>query len=244
MTIPGDAYAIIIGAMKSATTSFYFYLAQHPEICPAIVKEPEFFSERQSHKIRCERYSDLWLFNSNKHRVALEASTGYTKYSLEANVPKRIFEYAIRPKFIYCVRNPFERIISHYQFLSRFSSIGRQVLVSPHLIKLSSYFLQLEQYLKYFSMVDMLIIDFDEICLGAQKAADKAFLFLGVSSLSIDSSRIYNKSITTTGFWDGSRLVNSEYLTEFERGYIFDSLQSDMRSFKTIFGFDTSKWGF
>ena len=111
--IPKDAYAIIIGSMKCGTSSLYSYLAQHPEICPAASKEPEFFSENQGHGVKVEKYEDLWNFGMSVHRYALEASTGYTKYPMEPNVAKNIRDYGIKPKFIYVIRNPFDRIQSH-----------------------------------------------------------------------------------------------------------------------------------
>ena len=37
-------FALIIGAMKSGTTSLFHLLAQHPEIAAASVKEPNYFS--------------------------------------------------------------------------------------------------------------------------------------------------------------------------------------------------------
>ena len=60
--IPKDAYAIIIGAMKCGTSSLYSYLEGHPEICPAVGKEPEFFSENQALTLQVDNYSDLWSF--------------------------------------------------------------------------------------------------------------------------------------------------------------------------------------
>jgi len=74
-----DAYDIIIGAMKCGTSSLYSYLLDHPQICPPIVKEPEFFSENQAHGVQVDNYSDLWSFDDTVHKYALEASTGYTK---------------------------------------------------------------------------------------------------------------------------------------------------------------------
>ena len=35
---------LIIGAMKSATTSLYSYLSQHPDIFMTKIKEPMFFN--------------------------------------------------------------------------------------------------------------------------------------------------------------------------------------------------------
>src|ERR1700757_1899826 len=46
--MPCDAYVIIIGAMNCGTSSLYTYLAEHPEICPCITKEPEFFQNIRS----------------------------------------------------------------------------------------------------------------------------------------------------------------------------------------------------
>jgi len=114
--IPDDAYVMIIGAMKCGTTTLYWHLSQHPNICPCITKEPEYFSERQRHKISVEQYSDLWEFKSDQHKYVLEASTGYTKYPYESNVTKNIKKFGISPIFIYIVRNPFERIESQYNF--------------------------------------------------------------------------------------------------------------------------------
>ena len=33
-------HAIIIGAMKSGTSSLFHYLSQHPNVCPSKPKEP------------------------------------------------------------------------------------------------------------------------------------------------------------------------------------------------------------
>ena len=38
-----DNFSIIIGAMKSGTTSLFEVLAQHPEICGAKKKEIDYF---------------------------------------------------------------------------------------------------------------------------------------------------------------------------------------------------------
>ncbi len=73
--IPRDAYAMIIGAMKCGTTSLYDYLQGHPEICSAITKEPEFFSENQDHGVQVKNYSDLFSFDNSIHKYTLEAST-------------------------------------------------------------------------------------------------------------------------------------------------------------------------
>jgi Sulfotransferase domain len=166
--------------MKCGTSSLYSHLREHPEICPAIVKEPEFFSENQGHSLQVNKYSDLWDFDPSIHKYALEASTGYTKYPLELNVPRNIFSYGLRPKFIYIIRNPFDQISSHFDFMQKDSSWIVSV-DSEHLINTSNYFLQLDQYRKYFPLEDILVLDFDELRDNPTLLLQRIYKFLNLS---------------------------------------------------------------
>lgn len=247
MKIPNDAHAIIIGAMKSGTSSFYNYLVQHPQICAARTKEPEFFSENQNHKLQCNRYADLWAFEEGKHKIALEASTGYTKYPIEPNVPANIFAYDLRPKMIYCVRDPLERIQSQYEFAKRFTTWGGHDVLSEHLVELSKYHLQLERFRRYFPKEDILIIDFDEIASDPQEAASRAFDFLGVPRIAIDSSIVYNQ--TGVSDHEGKPIApdahaSKHVLTKQQRKYLMAELADDMHAFEREYQFNVSKWSF
>lgn len=245
--IPAEAFAMIIGAMKGGTSSFYNYLIQNPQVCPAVVKEPEFFSKHQRHKHQCDNYADLWDFDPEQHRIALEASTGYTKFPLERNVPKDIFEYGLRPKMIYCVRNPFERIISHYEYAKFFPEWGPQDVLTEQSVCFSNYFLQLQRFREYFPREDILIVDFEEVARDPQRSADRVFDWLALPRVAIDSSVVYNK----TGVTDpsGERLgtpteLKRHTLTESEKDRVVHLLKEDMIAFGKEYDFDVSKWGF
>jgi hypothetical protein len=178
--IPSDAIVIIIGSMKCGTSSLYHYLQGHPEICPAIYKEPEFFSENQRYSVQVDNYSDLWSFDNSVHKYALEASVGYTKYPHEQNVPKKIYDYGIRPKFIYIIRNPFDRITSHFNFM-QWDTRSTSEILHPHFIHISNYFLQLEQYRNYFPLEDILILDFDVLRENPRLILERIYKFLNLS---------------------------------------------------------------
>lgn len=159
--IAPDAYAVIIGAMKSGTSSMFSYLSAHPHICPSVKKETGYFCDF-FRKIPAAHYADLWNFDASSHRYAMEASTCYTKYPQEDQVPRKIHEYGLTPKFIYIIRNPFERVTSEFNYRLRKESI-KSMVADPQLIHTSNYFMQLEQYRAFFPREDILIVDFEEL---------------------------------------------------------------------------------
>jgi len=270
-TIPQDAYAIIIGAMKCGTSSLYKYLTQHPEICPAFTKEPEYFSENQGHKIQLNSYNDLWVYDHSVHKYVLEASTGYTKYPAEPNVAKKIYDYGISPKFIYIIRNPFDRIVSHYNYMQR-NRLWHLRIDDRHLVNTSNYYLQLEQYRKYFPMRNILLLDFDELRDSPDQLLRRTYEFLGLASNYFpEEYEVHNPTHVVSKIEQsicisqlgavlrylpkpikrvGKHLLRNvtppakRILTSAERETIYSKLKGSMSCLYHIYGFDAQKWGF
>jgi len=123
-----------------------------------------FFTENSKHESQVEEYSQLWDFDGNRHKYVIEASTGYSKFPFEGNVPQSMKEYGISPRFIYVVRDPFQRIESQYNF-----SVGKwwfspnASMTNERYVSLSRYFTQLEQYRNYFEKERITIVDFDDL---------------------------------------------------------------------------------
>lgn len=196
--IPSNNYLIIIGAMKSGTSSLYDYLIKHPRICPCQIKEPEFFSKNQNRSIKVDNYEDLWEHDPKVHKFVIEASTGYTKYPHETGVPERIFNYGINPNFIYIVRNPFERILSHYNSFKHTPNFDLNIKLSnDRFVAVSNYYLQLHQFLKYFpNKQQYLILDFSELADNPKLVIDKVLDFLNLEKDSYDNRNYEVKNST------------------------------------------------
>lgn len=258
--------------MKAATTSLYGYLENHPEICPSIVKEPEFFSGRtDEHGIAVQNYEDLWAFDKTHHKFVMEASTGYTKYPTIKDVPEKIANYGLKPKFIYIVRDPFSRIESHYNFMQHNES-WKKTVDDDHLINASDYYLQLEQYLPYFPMEDFLILDFDDIKHEPQKVLDSIYSFLGIAGSHYPSVFLKENSTHVASILERklrklklNKLFRNSpkrmqvflkialkkvskkekvHLTEEQRSLIHKRLEKNMKLFQQKWGVDVRKWGF
>ncbi len=189
----------IIGAPKAGTTSLHNYLSEHPQIQMSSVKEPNFFAPHLDpvHEPRRIGHLDEYeeLFDASVS-VRGEASTPYSEYPLRQGVPERIREQVPDAKFIYVVRDPVERTISHYNHLV--ASEGERRTLDEALADLSDprspsicaslYGLQLELYLRQFPEENFMVLDQADLLTDRRSAVRRVFGFLGVDE-DFDSPR-------------------------------------------------------
>jgi len=159
--------AIIIGAMKSGTTSLFKWLSTIRGITPSQLKDTKYFlSESQggNYQNGIDWYTDQFS-NRSDTIWRIEASTHYSKYPDYKGIPKRISESLAQPKLIYVVRNPVERTLSH--FFHNLIVDGTVTDINTSLacyecryFFYSDYALQLAQYLKYFRKDTFFIAEF------------------------------------------------------------------------------------
>ena len=109
---------VIIGAMKSGTTSLYDFLIKNPAIASASKKELHYFSLRhnRSKLWYCSNFpSNLsrhyFYKKTNQRLLSGEASPIYLFYPL---VPGRMKKTLPDVKLIVILRNPVDRAYSHY----------------------------------------------------------------------------------------------------------------------------------
>jgi hypothetical protein len=126
---------LIIGAMKSGTTSLYQYLNQHPQIYMSPKKEPNFFALEGSSldfdgaegKEKIKRWlerafvTDLEEYRALFRGVSSEKAVGEASpmYLYNPEAPSRIKHYIPEAKLIAILRNPVERAYSAFVYMSR-----------------------------------------------------------------------------------------------------------------------------
>ncbi|MEM6425633.1 MAG: sulfotransferase [Cyanobacteria bacterium P01_C01_bin.73] len=189
-----DSFAFIIGSMKCGTTYLFNYLAQHPDIAPCEPKEPEFFTVNYDKGF--DWYESLFSFEPARHKIALEGSTGYTRYpDWYPNPAERIQAANLKAKFIYVVRDPIERVESNYNF-GVLHDWGRdRDILDYRAVHCSMYAMQLDEYMKRFAQEDILILRFDDIKANMPKVANQVFQFLGLRQLDLQEA----KEVVTAG---------------------------------------------
>ncbi|MDJ0702678.1 MAG: sulfotransferase domain-containing protein [Leptolyngbyaceae cyanobacterium MO_188.B28] len=181
-----DNFALIIGAMKCGTTSLFSYLSQHPMISACRRKEAFYFSDDDKFSRGFEWYQDLWDWDSNVHKIALEASVDYTRIPYFPNVAERIsaLEGQANFKFIYLMRNPLDRIESHYTHGRAAGwAVTNQPLseeIGSELLAPSQYARQLEEYYKRFPHENILLLNFEELKLEPHGLLKRVCEFLDI----------------------------------------------------------------
>jgi len=110
MTLPNF---LVVGAMKSGTSSLWDYLGSHPQVFMARIKEPNFFVEQRNYHKGLDWYEGL--FDGAQDAIAIgEASPQYTMAHGFPGVPRRIVTIIPDVRVIYILRHPVERMRSHY----------------------------------------------------------------------------------------------------------------------------------
>ncbi len=105
---------MIAGVGKAGTTSLFWYLSQHPDICASRVKEPRYFRFTDGGDASSLDDYRRYFDHCGAERYAMEASPQYFKGG-----PRTI--QAIRttledPRVILMFRDPVDRMCSEYRF--------------------------------------------------------------------------------------------------------------------------------
>lgn len=192
--MPEKPNLFIIGAMKSGTTSLHCYLDQHPRIAMSVNKEPGYFVEELSWG-RGESWY-LNLFDKDpEYLYRGESSTHYTKLPRYRGVAERLHEFNPQARLIYIMRDPFDRLVSHYWHAVRdagsggeFRNIISAVTKTPDYKAFSNYALQLHPYIERFGRDSIHALTFESLVRDPQAALDRIFDWLNVKRHALGST--------------------------------------------------------
>ena len=104
---------IIIGAMKSGTTTLQSQLAAQDGVFMSTPKEPNYFSDDAIFAQGRDWYERLFA-GATPNALKGEASTHYTKLPTYPETLARMTAVLPAPKLVYMIRNPMARAVSHY----------------------------------------------------------------------------------------------------------------------------------
>ncbi|WP_299681685.1 sulfotransferase [uncultured Roseobacter sp.] len=191
----------IIGTQKGGSTSFHRHLAGHPDIGSFREKEINLLLdgidvEKRLHELGPPQGGDRYL---------LDGSINYTRYPRHGGVPARIVEHVGRetPRFIYTLRNPVDRLISQYHWNAQRYGAPRDLMqavaTDDTYVATGQYDLQMQQYLKHFSLDQFHFVRFETFRADPQAEVDSALDWLGLPPMTINTEvRLASTSAKTT----------------------------------------------
>ncbi|MGE3539933.1 MAG: sulfotransferase [Candidatus Tectimicrobiota bacterium] len=185
----------IIGAMKAGTSSLHEYLHQHPDIFMSRFKEPQYFAP---HRLRWgQKWGQgnplpepgidwyLHLFeDAGNVKYAGESSVSYTARPWVSGCEQRIYAYNPAARFIYIMRDPIERTVSHYWHLVASGDEDRDMLTAVRrkeaYIARSYYAMQLRPYIETFGRDHVFVLTLEELNARPEEIFQALFTWLGV----------------------------------------------------------------
>ncbi len=197
-----DPAFIGIGTQKSASTSIYNYLTQHPQILRAKKNELHFFDIGYDQGI--ESYESLFPWHPAKEKNQYITGEYTPSYLVFTETAERIHRHYPTTKIIVCLRNPAIRAFSNWKmkcqkglesrsfleaveigikipaehFYKNGLTVLSELMKNPYVIR-GHYASQLMNYFKFFSRESIRVLFFGDVILNPQKAMNGLTDFLG-----------------------------------------------------------------
>ncbi|TWT35967.1 Sulfotransferase domain protein [Posidoniimonas corsicana] len=188
---------LVIGAMKSGTTTLFRDLDQHPRVFFPDEKEPNSLSSDDVLTPRGLK-AYLKLFRAAPTSALCgEASTMYTMSPMYNGAPGRALK-VIGPdlRVIYIVRNVIGRCVSHYNHwldTGRVSGdIDSELRRESHYVDFSRYATQIERWTSVFPTSQVMCVGFEQYSASRCAGAAKVFSFLGLEPVKLASTEVWN----------------------------------------------------
>ncbi|MCG8056540.1 MAG: sulfotransferase [Candidatus Thiodiazotropha endolucinida] len=212
----------LVGAPKAGTTSIDRLLRKHQDVFLSPIKEPCYFCNdinkqirkeylRQEPAINLEDYLSqkekklihLYIINNEKQYIRLFAGSNKsvvgecsTFYLSSKTAASNIYDYNKNSKIIAVLRDPAQRIRSHYDMDRRIGITDKPIIDllneelelgekaslenSRYYIGLSKYKEQLDRYYSYFREDQIHIVQFEKLLKNQEKEIKRLFDFVDI----------------------------------------------------------------
>mgnify|MGYP000846279216 FL=1 len=214
---------MMIGAQKAGTTSLAAQLAAHPQICFCKDKEPGYFHKTADWEAGLDKYHGL--YDPQPGQLCGEGSTFYTFFPEFRETHKRLYDYNPGLKLIYIMRQPVERVISHYTH-NRVREIDMRppeeaVFQDSAYVDRSRYGVQIRPYLELFGPENVLLLVFEEYTADQMSALYRIADFLGIepAPFEVSDTTPLHQSV-------GQPFLRSEALRSFTKSDAFQKVRN------------------
>lgn len=221
----------LIGVQKSATTSVYDWIAQHPQVCgPVSMKDTPFFIDDELYSKGTEFLDGVYQKQYQGQEVIINGSAHNVYFE---HAMQRIKAFNPEAKLILILRNPVDRAISAYYFArkrnlekdelrlaiekekERLKSTDLKVLSETTYIDHGLYYKQLKRLYQYFSPEQTMILFYEDIKNRPEEVIRDVYIRLGVDQDFKPEFRSLNKTGQTRFKWIKNLIYNDSRAKKF-----------------------------
>ncbi|MFP4219306.1 MAG: sulfotransferase domain-containing protein [Phormidium sp.] len=240
---------IIIGAAKSGTSALYSYLASHPKVLPAVVKEINFWSHRFQQGLPWYQSHFPAISEEIAKQQGLMTGEASPSYFAHPDAPQRIKQAYPNIRLIVSLRNPVDRTISHYydrvrrrqemrpldvaiyESLAGNSSPFTSVDFVPDYLRESCYSVNLKSWYSHFEAEQIYVIKSENLLNQPAATSQSVFEYLGLPNHQLRHYRKYN-----VGNYKASEsMIDHDSDTKL-RAALRDYFKEDIEQLKEIIG--------
>lgn len=193
----------IPGAAKSGTSALHNILNSHPEVCMSEKKEPYYWIKKEFDDYDETIKNDyLNLFNQKPNATYRGESS--TAYMLFPHFFERLEKFNPNtPKFIFILRNPIDRLYSHYWYLKGVGSESNDLKAAvlsdkdfdpnysnrlpegryKYYFQYGLYYKWLTRFYKHYNADQIKVLVFEDFKKHPLKVANECFEFLGLKPI-------------------------------------------------------------
>lgn len=209
---------LIIGAMKSGTTTLYDDLRTSGEFALSDIKEPNILATSRDAAEAIARYQRH--FRGLPGRIRGEASTLYTQFPDCSNIAERAREVCGPDlRLVMVMRDPVDRILSHLRHnhaAGRIAGLDPEYLIRevPDYLIVSDYAARLRPWVDTFGRERLLCLSFRDLIRQRRETVCAVAKFLGADPALIGSrSEVSNSSTNLRSIASGpiARVTGSDF---------------------------------
>jgi hypothetical protein len=173
---------LIIGAMKSGTSTLAAQLSEQAGIFMTTPKEPNFFSDDDVYAQGLPWYAALFDA-AEPDDIKGEASTHYTKRPTYPETLTRAQAVLEAPRLVYMIRNPIERAVSH--FIHEWSQgvmsddMTAEFAHNPEIIDYGRYAMQIRPWVEAYGAAAIHLTSLEAMQADPQSVLSDAAAFIG-----------------------------------------------------------------
>ena len=198
----------IPGAAKSGTTTLHELLNLHPDISMSSLKEPVFWNNKKFQKYEHVDWLNYQKLFTENAKIFGESTTSYMYYnSFIENIKQN---YDKSPKFIFILRNPIDRYISHFWWMKGLGleknnikdviNKGSQAdfieydYYPKHYFQFGLYSKWIQRFIDNFGIENIKVITLEKLISNRLDTTNSCFDFLGLKKLESIPEKTSNKT--------------------------------------------------